>query len=214
MTAFIFDLDGTLANSIPYIRQTVKESLDQFGLTASEDEITSVIGLPLLTTGEQFLGELRAKEYMQAYSAIYKKNHFQAKAFDGLNDLIEKLHNGGAKLAIATSKRKNPTYENLEQMGLLSFFPVIINSETGCGFKPSPGPALQAMSELGSLPEKSYFIGDSVHDIACATGAGIKSIAVTWGSTSKECLQKVHPTYICDSVNELSTLLQNMLNEK
>ena len=211
MTAFIFDLDGTLANSVPYIRQTVQETLDQFNLTASEKEITSVIGLPLLTTGEFFLGEQRAEEYMQAYSAIYKKNHFQAIAFAGLNDLIEKLNSHGAKLAIATSKRKQPTYENLEQMDLLKYFSIIINSETGCGFKPSPGPALKAMAELGSSPDESYFIGDSVHDIACATGAGIQSIAVTWGSTSKDCLKKVNPTYICDNVDELSKLLVSLL---
>lgn len=207
MTAFIFDLDGTLADTIPLIHQTTRLALARFGLTASEAEITSFIGIPLVVVGAHFLGDARKEEYMQAFYEYYQQFKGEVKAFPDLQAMLAQLRDAGAKLGVATSKRKGPAFETLETIGLLEFFSVVVHSESGCGFKPGPGPAEHTMRELGSESHHSWFIGDSVHDIACAKAAGIRSVAVSWGVYSRDQLAEAEPEYVCETVVELHALL-------
>lgn len=211
MTAFIFDLDGTLADTVPYILKNIRQTLDKLGVTASDEEISNYIGIPMVSTGEHYLGKDRAKEYISAYYAACEANPPELVAFPGLLEMFEELQKHGAKLAVATSKLEKPAYDTLEAIGLLPYFSVVVHCELGCGYKPSPEPALRAMADLQSLPEDSWFIGDSIHDIACAKGAHMHAVAVTWGAASKEQLAAAHPDFICDSVAELRALLMRIL---
>jgi pyrophosphatase PpaX len=213
MTAFIFDLDGTLADTIPLIHQTTRLALARFGLTASEAEITGFIGIPLVVVGAHFLGDARKEEYMQAFYDYYQQFKGEVKAFPGLKSMLSQLREHGAKLGVATSKRQGPAFETITTIGLLEFFPVVVHSESGCGFKPGPGPAEHAMRALDSEPHHSWFIGDSVHDIACAKAAGIRSVAVSWGVYSRDQLAEAEPEYICDTVGDLQALLMRLLQE-
>lgn len=207
MTSFIFDLDGTLADTIPLIKQTTSQALARFGLSAGDAEIASFIGIPLVVVGEHFLGPERKEDYMQAFFEYYHQHNKEIQAFPGLKDMLAQLQAGGAKLAIATSKRRIPAYETLEIIGLLQFFPVVVHSECNCGFKPGPGPVERAIADLAGDPAHSWFIGDSVHDIASAKAAGISSVGVTWGVTTKGELAEAKPDYLCDEVGELHQLL-------
>jgi pyrophosphatase PpaX len=212
MTSFIFDLDGTIIDTVPLIRISARQTAEQYGLPIDEDAILAGIGIPLVTIGETVLGPGRGEEYADAYTVNYFRNDHQVKSFPGMAELIEKLSERGAKLAIATSKRGGPAKQSLELLNLRRFFPVIIHSESGCGHKPGPEPAEQAMLELGSNPAASWFIGDSVHDIACGKSSGIKTIGVTWGVTPKEALLTAEPDHICDSIEQLGGLLLQLLD--
>ena len=97
--------------------------------------------------------------------------------------------------------------ETLELIGAAPYFDIVLNSESGCGYKPAAGPALKAMELLDSKPEESWFIGDSLHDIACGQAAGIGTIGVTWGIIPKGGFELIQPTYTCDEVAQLSELL-------
>ena len=207
MTAFIFDLDGTLANTIPIIRRVAKITSEQYGLPAKETDIDRYIGVPLIITGEDVLGPGRGEEYAQAYARNYQQHKADLQAFPGIIDMLRQLQEAGAQLAIATSKREKPAHETLELIGAAPYFDVVINCESGCGYKPAAGPALRAMHELGSSPAHSWFIGDSLHDIACGQAAGIGTIGVTWGITAPGGFAAVSPTYSCDSVAQLNELL-------
>ena len=80
MTAFIFDLDGTLADSIPNILDVAKRSFAQLGKTVSEDTIIEYVGIPLIQTGEDLLGPGRGREYADAYMETYAKTVFDLQA--------------------------------------------------------------------------------------------------------------------------------------
>ncbi len=207
MTSFIFDLDGTIIDTVPLIRLTAEQTARQYGLPIDDDMIINSIGIPLVVTGETVLGPGRGQEYADAYSALYFRNQQDLHSFPGLPELIEKLAQSGAKLAIATSKRGDPAKKNLELLNLRQFFPVLIHSESGCGHKPGPEPAQQAMLELDSDPADTWFIGDSIHDIACAHSSDIPAIAVSWGATPKDALLQAQPEYLCENVAELAELL-------
>ena len=207
MAAFIFDLDGTLANTIPIIRRVARITSEQYGIPTTDEDIDRYIGVPLIVTGEEVLGKGRGEEYTLAYAKNYQAHKSELQAFPGIVPMLQALAEAGAKMAIATSKREKPAHETLELIGAAPNFDIVLNSESGCGYKPAAGPALKAMELLGSKPEESWFIGDSLHDIACGQAAGIGTIGVTWGIIPKGGFELIQPTYTCDEVAQLSELL-------
>lgn len=207
MAAFIFDLDGTLANTIPIIRRVARITSEQYGIPTTDEDIDRYIGVPLIVTGEEVLGKGRGEEYTLAYAKNYQAHKSELQAFPGIVPMLQALAEAGAKMAIATSKREKPAHETLELIGAAPYFDIVLNSESGCGYKPAAGPALKAMELLGSKPEESWFIGDSLHDIACGQAAGIGTIGVTWGITPQGGFELIQPTYTCDEVAHLSELL-------
>ena len=213
MATFIFDLDGTLADTVPIIRRVARITSEQYGIPTSDEDIDRYIGVPLIVTGEEVLGKGRGEEYTLAYAKNYQAHKSELQAFPGIVEMIQKLDKEGAKLAIATSKREKPAHETLKLIGIAPYFQVILNSESGCGYKPAAGPALKAMELLGSSPEESWFIGDSLHDIACGQAAGIGTIGVTWGIIPPGGFDIIKPTYICDQVSELSDLLLRLQHQ-
>lgn len=214
MTSFLFDLDGTIIDTVPLIQMTARQTAAQFNLPVDEEEIIRSIGIPLVVTGEKVLGSGRGQEYADAYSAHYFRNKYDLQSFPGMAELLAEISESGAKLAIVTSKRGAPAKQNLESLGLLQYFPIIIHSESGCGYKPDPGPAEQAMLELDSDKADSWFIGDSVHDVACGHNSGIPAIAVSWGATPKADLIKAEPEYLCDTVSDLLELVRQLNKSK
>lgn len=207
MAAFIFDLDGTLANTIPIIRRVARITSEQYGISSTDEDIDRYIGVPLIVTGEEVLGKGRGEEYTLAYAKNYQAHKSELQAFPGIVPMLQALAEAGAKMAIATSKREKPAHETLELIGAAPYFDIVLNSESGCGYKPAAGPALKAMELLDSKPEESWFIGDSLHDIACGQAAGIGTIGVTWGIIPKGGFELIQPTYTCDEVAQLSELL-------
>jgi phosphoglycolate phosphatase-like HAD superfamily hydrolase len=213
MTAFIFDLDGTLADSVPFISKNMHKTLEALGIDAKDEDIRTYIGIPLVSTGEHFMGRGRGDEFIAAYNANCAASQYDFQGFSGIKEMLAELQDNGAKLAVATSKLEKPAYNTLKAIGLLPYFSVVVHCEMGCGYKPSPGPALRAIAELGSAPDASWFIGDSIHDVACGKSAHIHAVGVTWGANTKAQLEALHPDAICDSVPELHALLLKILRE-
>lgn len=213
MSTFIFDLDGTLANSIPLIRKAAHLTGQEYGISTTDEEIDRFIGIPLIVTGETVLGPGRGQEYVDAYARNYHSLKDDISAFPGVKEMLAQLSEAGAKLAIATSKREKPAHETLRKIGIIDYFSVILNSESGCGYKPEAGPALKAMELLDSAPQQSWFIGDSPHDIACGHAAGIGSIGVYWGITAPGGFDTAPPEYCCHDVAELTQLLLRLHQE-
>ena len=211
MTAFIFDLDGTLADSIPNILDVAKRSFAQLGKTVSEDTIIEYVGIPLIQTGEDLLGPGRGREYADAYMETYAKTVFDLQAFPGMDRMLSDLEAAGAALGVCTSKRRQPAHESLEKIGLKKYFSAIINCESGYGCKPEAGPALGAADELATPPGECYFIGDSIHDIACGKNAGMGTVGVTWGASSEKAFREIGADYICHDADQLRKLLLSLV---
>lgn len=207
MKAFIFDLDGTLNDSIPLILCTTAKAWMDLGLPVDEAKIKSYIGIPLVETGEALLGPGRGQEYLQAYLRHYDPDCIPMRAFPGIPALLGQLKAKGARLAIATAKRHEMTLDTLRIIGLENVMDALVVSESTERRKPFADPALKALELLGQEQKDAIFIGDSVHDISCGHNAGLPACAVTWGAAGRADLVACRPEYIVDSVGELAQLL-------
>ncbi|MCL1975458.1 MAG: HAD-IA family hydrolase [Firmicutes bacterium] len=208
MTVFLFDLDGTLADSLPIILHTSRLALRECGKEVSDEQITALIGMPLLQTGELLLGPGMGEHYRACYQKhFYNIDTCKLSAFPGIADLLAKLKEGGAKLACVTSKRQKPAEATLAQIGLLQFFSALVCAESTTCHKPEAEPALTALAMLGATTEKAYFIGDSIFDIGCASNANIISCGVLWGAGEEQQLSEAGAAYIAHNVEELSAIL-------
>lgn len=208
MTALLFDLDGTVVDSLPAILQTARRALDELGRNdISDRQIRSLIGVPIIETGEILLGQGQGQVYRECY-----QKHFAALGYDGLRcfadmpELLAELKAKGTKLACVTSKRRQATELTLAAAGLSNTFAAIITANDCENPKPSPEPAYLALKQLQTAADKSViFIGDSRFDIACGQSAGLSTCAVTWGAGTLEELQGAD--YIAHNVAELRQIL-------
>lgn len=212
MKALLFDLDGTLVDSLPLILETSHRALRELGQDRSDGEIQALIGLPLIDTGEVLLGPGYGEPYLHAYQRHFRTLEWQVQAFPGIAALLADMQAAGAHLAVVTSKRRQSALDTLAESGLADYFPVLVTAEDDCGHKPEPGPALAAMVKLAAKPADCLFIGDSLFDTGCANQAGIKSCAVTWGAGSAAELRGT-ATWLAETVPELRQVLYAFLNQ-
>lgn len=208
MTAYLFDLDGTVADTLPFIVQASHLALRELGHDTTDERIISLIGIPLLETGEILVGQGEGETYRECYH-----KHFQTldsssmAAFPGIEDLLAELKTAGGKLACVTSKRRVPTEKSLIQVGLRHYFSVIVSAEDTERHKPHGEPARLALELLEAQGEEAIFIGDSRFDIGCAKNAGLPSCAVTWGADSEQQLREAGANYVAHTAEELRGIL-------
>ncbi len=207
MNNLIFDLDGTLTNSLPLIIEAQSKALQQAGIEPDRQKIISYIGYPLLQTGEVLLGPGRGQEYVDLYQVHYKASAQKPLPFPGIRQMLDTLRAHGCRLAVATSKRRAAALESLTYLGGEEMFEAVVTADSGCGCKPGPGPALKAMELLLATPETTLFIGDSLFDLRCANAAGIAFVGVSWGAVSGDCLRQAGAKIVADSVEELTAIL-------
>ena len=212
MTAYLFDLDGTLADSLPIILQSSRLALKELGREVSDEQIIALIGVPLIEAGDILLGEGQGElyfKYYQKHFATMDMSDFAA--FSGVDELLGRLKAAGGKLACVTSKRRIAAEATLKQIGLLHYFPVQVCAENTEYHKPHAEPALIALKALNALEDTAVFIGDSIFDIGCATNAGILSCGVTWGAGAEQELLEAGANYIAHTTSELAAILLALL---
>ncbi len=203
--AVLFDLDGTLLDTVPLIVETYHHIFEQYlGHRGQMDEILASIGTPLETVFEQYdpaLGTKMIKAYLD-HNVKHLRTHVGVflKAFD----LLQKLEDAGLPMGIVTSKRAYSTNIGLDDFDLRRFFQAIITKESTDRHKPDPEPVLEAMRQLGvSDRSKVLFVGDSTHDLICAKRAGVHSAIVSWTAMPVDALQAQSPDLWLDSSDQL-----------
>lgn len=213
MNAFLFDLDGTLSDSVPQIMHTLRRTFDDMGMEATDEELMLTIGVPLVDTGENFLGKGRGLEFADRYRALFLEDDpmFPIRAFDGIPEMLRALRAKGGKIALVTAKREVMTYEALDAMGIRDLFDAVIHSGCSQKHKPDPEPAFVALNALNAEPRDGCFIGDSIHDMGCGKNAGLATVAVTWGAGLPDQLREVKPDHVADTVAELEAILLDMM---
>jgi len=202
--AILFDLDGTLIDSLPVIVKTSLKVCDELNITADEAKIVGQIGLPLLTTGETFLGKGQGQLYFDTYQKYFYDVLAEGlEIFDGIDSLLDELQDCGQQMAVVTSKSRRSADASLEIVGLGKYFDLIVTVNDDCGHKPAGDPAMFALKKLGEQPQNGIFVGDSSFDMLCAKSAGCAACGVLWGAGSHEQLQDSGADFIAATVAEL-----------
>lgn len=211
----IFDLDGTLVNTIDDLGLACDYLLKQKGIEPiwSEEDYKRFVGNGArLLVSRAFNGMLTEAELDKQYALFkikyneIKLNH--AHAYEGMIPLVNVLKKSGYKLAVCTNKPDEAAVDMVESVYGKSIFDCIIGALDNVPKKPSPDMAGIILKKLCVKAEECVWIGDSSVDIESAKNIGCQSIAVTWGFRSCESLAAAAPSLIVDEPKKISKIFK------
>ena len=210
----IFDLDGTLLNTLEDLGDSVNFALKSFGYpTRTYEEVRSFVGngvKDLVTKAvPNGTDEDTILKCLQVFKDHYKTNMQNKTApYNGIMNLLEELNSRGIKLGIVSNKYDFGV-KNLNKYYFKDLIPVAIGEREGIRKKPAPDTVLTAMKELGSQRETSLYVGDSGSDMITAQNAGIKGVGVTWGFRDADSLRESGADFLVDSPEQLLNIIEN-----
>lgn len=208
----LFDLDGTLVNSLPFIIDTYKLVFDKLNLPWAGGKVARWIGRPLIEIAGYFAGK-RKEEFLKSYEYYYNLDLEQnISLFPGTLEILEHLRAKGMRLGIVTSKGRNGTERTVKATGLDSYMKVIVTAQDVSIHKPFPEPILEALRLLGALPQQAFYVGDSFLDVEAGKKAGVTTLAVTWGITAREELARLAPDGLLESWADLEKFIVHPLH--
>ncbi|MBQ6321640.1 MAG: HAD-IA family hydrolase [Lachnospiraceae bacterium] len=212
MKAVIFDLDGTLLNTLEDIADSVNAVLETFHLPPrTYEQVRKSVGngvkrllnesIPGGETHPQF------QEILEYYVPYYEAHcKIKTAPYQGILEMMAALKDAGMKMAIVSNKGDGAVKELSRE-----FFMGLVDSSVGerenIRRKPSPDSVLEAMRELGVSKEESLYVGDSEVDFDTARNAGIPVALVTWGFREREDLKAMSPAYLIDEPSQLCDAL-------
>lgn len=210
LPAILFDLDGTLIDSIELILNSARYAFETLGRTPPSDEEWSAgIGIPLFIMFRHYArDEADCAELIAAYRVYQLANHDRlVRAYDGVVETVKKLHAAGHPIAIVTSKSEALAMRGLTHVGLARYMDTIVGCDASTRHKPDPEPVRIALSRLGCAPEDAIFVGDSVHDVLAGNAAGVRTVAALWGAFKREDLEPGKPNAYVATISELLPLI-------
>lgn len=206
-TTVIFDLDGTLVDTLDLIVQSFQHAEREIcNRDVAEQTALAWIGLPL----RQVYRDYPDPEAMtQAYRSFNLSNLERLqRSFDGIEPLLKDLSAAGIKVGVATSKSREAAVRSVRAAGLEHLVELTTTMDETVLHKPHPEPIVHSRGRLDSFDEDCVYVGDAIWDVRAARAAGIDQIGVTWGSGTREDLAAETPSAgMVDTVDELRTLL-------
>lgn len=214
--AVLFDLDGTIADSLESLACATNMILQECGLnTLEKDCYRYFAGNGAKTLVERALieaGDIQLKQFEQAYEkyeAYFAKecNH-KVQTFEGLPEVLETLKSKGIKLGVVTNKAQDNAVMVVEELYGKDMFDVIVGVTDNRPKKPDPAEAVYAMEQLGVAPDETVYVGDTNVDMETGNGAGCLTVGVLWGFRSREELEANHAHVIVEKVEELLEVIK------
>ena len=210
----VFDLDGTLVDSVPDLTDCVNITLKKFGHgIRSEKEIAQMIGngarnLIIRAVGDA-LSEQEIDQRLNYYNDIYTNcGNPKTKLFDGIYQVLIELKKRGFMLGILTNKPQSAT-EKVYQSYLSDIgFDAIIGQNSSVKIKPDPTALLECIEKLGVNKQNVYMVGDGEPDAQVAINAKVNGISVLYGYRTKEQLTAVGATVFAEKVSDLIDLIK------
>lgn len=208
----LWDMDGTLLNTIEDLRDSLNASLAEFSLPQrSLDEVRRFVGNGILRLIQRAApadsSEAQISAIFDFFCGYYAKHSREkTRPYPGILPLLQDLQAQGQQMAVVSNKLETVAQEmSREYFG--EIFPLTIGDRPGLEKKPAPDMILAAMEHFRVSREDCLLIGDSEVDIATARNAGISCISVSWGFRSRETLLAQGAEQIAGTVPELRLLL-------
>jgi phosphoglycolate phosphatase len=208
----IFDMDGTLLNTIGDIADSVNYILKKYNFPVrTYEEILSFVGNGSAKLLELSLPEgrntLNFESILEEYLNHYlRNNNIKTAPYQGIMELLEELYEKNYKLAIVSNKHDD-NIKSLNKMYFGDYVKTAIGQSDDVKRKPAPDMVYNALNELSADIEKALYIGDSEVDILTAKNANMPCISVTWGFRDKEFLREHGAEYLIDEPGQLLEFL-------
>ena len=200
----IFDLDGTLVNSIDDITNALNYVIEPYGLEQlTVERTTSLVGEGVTRLIEKLLGTKAAdlKDAVLKRFLDYYSEHLTdlTVPYPGVHETLEML--GDYRKAVISNKREDLSRRLLENLGLSGYFDIIWGSDSVPEKKPSPVPVLEMLKKVSCGPDEAVIVGDSNYDIEAGRSAGVRTVAVSYGYRHISLLKDAD--FIIDNMKEL-----------
>ena len=209
MKAVLFDLDGTLLDSIAPLVKSWKLALEKFGLKESDRTIRKLLGLSAPEIVERIAGTLPPEERKrlnevrrEIYEDLWPK---EAKLYPDAVEVLEALRKK-YKLAVISSNKRDRLLRKLKHFKLEKYFDAVVSYEDVGKGKPEPDMVLRTCEELEVLPSEAAVVGDAIYDVEMAKRAGSLSILVLREGCEHD-FAKQHPDRIVLNLKALLSFL-------
>ena len=208
MMAALFDIDGTLVDSLEMIIRGLGDAAEDLtGTRPTRKALQDSIGTPLTTQARLFAGREVTGAETQAFSEVaqasFDANEHLETPFESALETLRLLRVYGLETCLVTSKSTPELAGFMKRFSYASYVTATVCSSDVPRPKPAPDSALLACERLGVRPSEAFFIGDAVFDIRCAKAAGVYSVAVAYGATSATDLAAEHPDLLIQTPDEL-----------
>lgn len=215
--ACIFDLDGTLTNTLDSLVYSTNETLKEMKLPQiTEDECRLFVGNGARVLMEKALSSsgvenlARIEEAMQIYGRIFDANcTYHVVPYEGITEMLESMKNQGLKLAVLSNKPHKQAVHVVETIFGRETFQWIQGQIDTVPRKPNPTAVLQIAEKLGVSPAETMYIGDSEVDVATGKNAQMHTVGVTWGFRGKAVLENAGAESIVDSPKEIINMIED-----
>ncbi len=208
----IFDLDGTVLDTLEDLRDSVNFALSKNSLPKrTTEEVRAFVGNGIRLLMERAVPDGTDSETLdkcfEDFKIHYKNNSANhTKPYNGIKDVLYRLKNSGVKLALVSNKA------DFAVQGLISdyfsgIFDFATGEKDGVRRKPYPDSVFNAVKNLNADIKKTVYIGDSQVDVETARNSGLSCIAVTWGFRDKKVLEELSPEYIIDKPSQIAEII-------
>lgn len=214
--ACIFDLDGTLTDTLESLAYSVNETMKEAGMPAiTKDQCRQFVGNgakvlieeALRAGGDQEL--TRFDEAFAAYGRIFDANcTYKVTPYEGIVDMLRQMKKQGMKLGVLSNKPDRQAVHVVSEIFGEGMFDVVQGQKEGIPRKPDPAAALAIADTFGTSPAQTLYIGDSEVDGATGKAAGMDTILVSWGFRAREVLKAAKPQWIVDHPEEIMDIIR------
>ncbi len=197
----LFDLDGTLMNTLPGLTQLVNQVRDDFNKQPlPESGVCNYIGkgIPMLlhrALTDSMDGQLPPNLYKMALDSltehVHEGHYSRGVPFPNVIEAVKRLREHGYKVGMVTNKLYDMTIDELNGTGLIEIMDVIIGGDSAANPKPFADPVLAACRSIGVKPDETVMIGDSGNDSGAAAAAGTKCLLVRTGWNEGKSLDEI-----------------------
>jgi len=209
LEAVLFDLDGTLLDSIELIVASFEHTMVAADLPRrSRAEILATLGRPLLDVFPEWSGEpARTEELIGTYRAWNLAHHDDlARPYEGIPAAVEALAIAGLRLGVVTSKLSGAARRGLEVCGISGHMEVLVACDHVEQHKPHPAPVLAGAEQLGVPAERCVYVGDAPVDVLAGRAAGARTAAAVWGVEDDRALRETTPDWWLNAPAQLLEL--------
>jgi pyrophosphatase PpaX len=209
--AVLFDLDGTLIDSIELLLSSARHAFDGWPPPVpTDEEWLRGIGTPLVAQLREYASDdSQVALLLDRYRAYQREHHDRlTRCYDGVPDVVRTLSERGHPLGIVTSKASPLARQSLAFVGLERYFGTVVGFDESTRHKPAPDPVLVALERLGVGPDRAVFVGDSPYDIMAGNAAGVVTVAALWGPFDRERLAAAGPNHFIECLAALPAILE------
>jgi len=215
----IFDLDGTLLNTLEDLTDSVNYALALYGLPCREmEEVRSFVGNGVARLMELSVPDGLNNPHFENCLADFRKHysanmHNKTGAYKGIMELLEQLSKDDYKIAIASNKF-DTAVKKLNQAYFREYIKTAIGESENVSRKPAPDTVFKALEELESSADNALYVGDSEVDVKTAKNSGISCVGVTWGFRDRTVLQQEGADFVIDRPLDLLKMLNSLNNSQ